>query len=369
MGRSYVTYLWEYPIYIPPLFEYDRADEQRDAHPFAYLTTKATKLMTEDAAAKIVVFGDIMADMTMVLPVYPAEGGDSTARALIWGSGGTALNAASAFALLGGQVHLVGRVGSDPSAAIALRAARLAGVNLDLVQHDEQIATGLCSVMISPDGERTFFAFRGANVLFDVNMLPPALLDDASLVYVTAYTLLEETQRTAALYLVDMAFQRGIPIVLDLALPPLYHSRNIILSLLPRLWLLSLNEEELAVLLPGYSVFQALDKLLHMGIDSVALKRGPRGCMIAHDTERLDVLPPVVEAIDTNGCGDAFTTGCAWARLQGADLNACADVANLLGALTSMRPGSADALPTRDELLVYLDEELWWIIGEKSITP
>jgi sugar/nucleoside kinase (ribokinase family) len=166
-----------------------------------------------------------------------------------------------------------------------------------------------------------------------------------------------------------MAFQRDIPLVLDLALPPLYHSRDSILSLLPRLWLLSLNEEELAVLLPGYSVFQALDKLLQAGVDSVALKRGPRGCMIAHNSERLDVLPPVVEAIDTNGCGDAFTTGCAWARLQGADLNACADVANLLGALTSMRPGSADALPTRDELLVYLDEELWWIIGEKSITP
>lgn len=307
---------------------------------------------------QVLVFGDINADLTMHIPTYPAEGDDSTAQALTWYSGGTGVNAAATFALLGTRARLVGRVGNDPAADIALRAARNAGVELSALQYEQQVATGLCSVMVSDSGERTFFAFRGANVNYAPAGITPELLAQANLVYVSAYALLEEPQRVAALRLVNMAFIERIPVVLDLALPPARRNRDLILSLLPRLWLITMNEDELQALLPDASTLPALDHLLAGGVAFVAIKRGARGCLLAHGDTRLEAPAPPVTAVDTNGCGDAFAAGCAWALLNRASLLEAARLANLLGALTATRPGAADALPTRKELLSHWDFDL-----------
>ena len=114
----------------------------------------------------ILIVGDANADLIAALSGYPHEGDDAVVGALGWGSGGSAANVAAALALLGAPARLLTRVGPDPAAAIALRAARDAGADLGAVQSDATLATGLCFAAISPGGERTFFSFRGANVSF-----------------------------------------------------------------------------------------------------------------------------------------------------------------------------------------------------------
>lgn len=304
---------------------------------------------------QVVVFGDINADLTMDIPFYPAEGDDSTAQALRWGSGGTAVNAAATFALLGARVRLVGRVGNDLAADIALQAVRVYDVDLNGVQQDNKVGTGLCSVMVSDSGERTFFAFRGANVSCDPAAMTPELLSQVDLLYLSAYVLLEEPQRIAALRLLNLAFIERIPVVLDLALPPIRHNRDLILSLLPRLWLISMNEDELGLLFPEQDMLQSLDSLLAAGVAFVALKRGAQGCLLASGAMSVEAVAPTVIAVDTNGCGDAFAAACTWGLLHRASLPECARLSNLLGALTATRPGAADALPTREELREHWD--------------
>src|SRR5262245_26866929 len=116
-------------------------------------------LYKRNAVFNILVLGDINADLAGMLAYYADEGDDSQLDALTWCSGGSAANTATALALLGDSVGLIGRVGSDPAAEIALRAARSAGVALDLVQYDPLTATGLCLAAVSPSGQRTFFSF------------------------------------------------------------------------------------------------------------------------------------------------------------------------------------------------------------------
>jgi ribokinase len=298
----------------------------------------------------IIVCGDINADLTLDVPTFPAEGDDRAARDVIWGSGGAGLNAASAFALLGGNVRLLGRVGSDPAAHVALRMARQLGVDLSSVQQDSEIATGLCSVMVSGAGHRTMCTFRGANVTFELPPNAPDLLAGAGLLYLTAYALMEDPQRNAALLLCEEAEDQGIPLVLDLALQPIRYSRALLLDLLPRLWLLTMNEDELHLLLPGLTQAEALELLFSYGLPYVAIKRGERGCLLSDGSSYLEALPPAVTVVDTNGCGDAFAAGCAWALAQADDMHAGAALGNALGALTATQPGAADALPLRADL-------------------
>jgi ribokinase len=247
----------------------------------------------------------------------------------------------------------------DPAAEIALRAAANAGVDLRQVQRDALLATGLCLAAVSPGGQRTFFSFRGANVALDAAPLLAADMGGV-LLHLCAHSLLEEPQRGAALLTADEALRRHTLLSLDLCTPAARNCRDLIFDLLPRLAILFMNEDELALLLPGQPPDEALRALIGRGARLVALKRGARGCIVMTRRGSLVLDAAQVQASDTNGCGDAFVAGFLWAYLRGATLAGCAALANLVGSLTATRPGAAEALPTLAELLAHLREQQGW---------
>lgn len=311
----------------------------------------------------IAVIGDINADISFVLPAFPHEGEDTQIDRLSWGSGGSGLNIAIALAHLGANARMLGRVGSDPAAEVALRAARRARVDLSHLQTDPQVATGLCGVMVSPGGERSFLSFRGANPRYGPEAIDRDTLRGCALLVVSGYALLEDPQRAATMRAIGIATELAIPCALDLCLPAVTTARSqIINELLPQLWLLTMNAAELRALLPGLPVSLALDRLLQAGAGTVAIKRGAQGCSVAQGSTRVAVLPPAVAVTDTNACGDAFTAGFAWALLHYGSLAECAALGNLMGALTATQPGAADAIPERQEILARAAPEIRHLI-------
>jgi sugar/nucleoside kinase (ribokinase family) len=304
----------------------------------------------------ILVVGDANADLSAALGRFPHEGDDAPIGALGWGSGGSAANVAAALALLGSPARLLARVGSDPAAEVALRAARAAGVELAAIQRDATLATGLCFAAISPGGERTFFSFRGANVALALGPGDEALLEGLVWLHIAGHALLEGPQRDAVHWLIAARAARAqrIPVSLDLCLPLLRARRSEVLQLLPDLDILFTNELEAAALFPDMSFEAALGQMARRDAQLAALKLGPRGCLIAGAGQQYAAPAFPVAAVDTNGCGDAFVAGFLHAHMRGATPEVCAALANALGALVATRPGAAEALPDRATLRAFL---------------
>ncbi|MFN7986762.1 MAG: sugar kinase [Thermoanaerobaculia bacterium] len=298
------------------------------------------------------VVGDAFADLSARVSRFPEEGSDAHARRIDWSSGGSAANVAAALAALGSPVRLVARVGADPAAVIALRAARRAGVDLSLVQDDPVEPTGLCFVVVSASGERTFFSARGANE----NLAPPegaaALLDGAPGLHVSGYALLGGS-RAAALALAGVARERGVPVSLDLCLPLVDARRDETLALLPLFSVVFGNDREVS-LLAGGDVEDGVRAIVARGVEVAVAKTGEKGCFVASRDGASTVAGHPVEAVDTTGCGDAFVAGFLHSRARGAPLRLCGALGNALGALAATSPGSGDALPGPDSIRAFL---------------
>lgn len=310
----------------------------------------------------ILVVGDLNADLTATLPFLPQPGDDCTVTSLTWGGGGSAANAAVALARIGAPARLLARVGRDPVSEVALRTAREAGVDLSQIQIDPTTATGLCYAAILPGGERTFLAFRGANTNLTADDLDMTLADIAWL-HMSGYALISGAQRDSALRLVHGAYQREIPVSIDLCPPLLRIHRAELLDLLPRMSVLFANELEIQMLAQPQIVVDGdppnLDQLADWATQIrvvagaalvVVAKCGVRGCLVASSGGTQHIAGYPIDAVDTNGCGDAFAAGYIAASLRAAPPTAAAQIGNLLGAAAATRPGAAESLPDRAAL-------------------
>jgi len=305
--------------------------------------------------------GDTNADLCATLECFPFEGDDTAITALGFFSGGTAANVAVAYARLGGCARLLSRVGNDSAMKVALHAAMEAGVDLTFLQHDANLATGLCLAAISPNGERTFFSYRGANVNLELPNIDH-VFQDVRFLHLSGHALLDGDQRTTALVLLDEAHRRGITTSIDLCLPLLRKRPLEIMSLAPRLSTIFANARELGLLGTslGFTgndtelVNATLSALTDAGAPIVVAKLGAAGSRIARGSSRIDVSPYPVHAIDTTGAGDGFVAAFLFVVLRGGCAETAAHVGNVVGALVASRSGAADASPTRDEVFAAL---------------
>ncbi len=313
----------------------------------------------------ILVVGDANADLTALISHFPREGDDSLVHALSWGSGGSATNTAVALARLGMPTRLMARVGTDPMAQIALRAATQAGVDLRDIQIDEQLATGLCYAAISPNGERSFFSYRGANVALGQPEFD-SVLPSIDWLHIGGHALIEQTQRETVLAIIAAAIERQIPLSLDLCLPLIRTQREHLIKLLPALTVLFANDTELSLLalgdLPDVAEVKPVSwytarirAQATMVAGTIVGKCGALGCVI--DTGNTQIVPGFnVHVADTNGCGDAFVAGFLMAQLAGAPVELCGQIGNACGALAASRPGAAESLPSLVELRAFLKD-------------
>lgn len=292
----------------------------------------------------IVVVGSLNMDLVVRAPRIPRPGETIIGGEFHTAPGGKGANQAVAAARLGGQVSMVGRVGSDAFAQSLLDNLTADRVDHAFVTQDPEVATGVAFIVVDDAGENSIVVASGANM-----RLSPADVDAAEAVIAGADVLLLqlETPLAAVTQAARAAHTHRATVILNPA--PACPLPQELLSLID---VLVPNESEAALLtsLPGgdqAEIEAAAMALRELGVDTMVLTLGGRGALLVREGEREFISAFEVTPVDTTAAGDAFVGGFAVALAEGRSLIDAVRWGNAAGALATTKLGAQPSLPAR----------------------
>jgi len=295
---------------------------------------------------KVLCIGDVMLDVVVQIANKINYGGDTPSKISTHG-GGAAGNVAAWASVAGAPTQIVARIGSDPAGiAVISEFDSMGVVHKNLVV--EGTHTGVVVVLVDPNGERTMFPETGANAGLTLSDLPD--LSGFEAVYLSGYSLLDETSRPGVLQMIDAINEKDLPIFFDpatvggMSQVPIDEVR----SWLPLMNTLLMNEEE-AIFLSGEIALEAALNTLLLSAPTVIIKRGSQGATAKSRRGHIVAVPAVSKTvIDTTGAGDSFAGGYLATWLTNRDLKACmqagTEVAAQCVAIVGARPQVTTAL-------------------------
>jgi ribokinase len=304
-----------------------------------------------ETKAKVVVVGSCNMDIYTWTDHLP-EPGETVIGDRYWMvMGGKGANQAVGTRLLGAEATMVGRVGDDLFGRQMVETLHAHGVAGDYIRVDTESGSGVALVFVDKQGENMIAVISGANM-----RLGPADVDAAAgkvraadVVLMQLEVPLEANERA-----VDIALEGGALCILNPA-----PARPLPDRVLKKIHLLTPNQNEAKVLtgLPADTLEGARAAglaLLDRGVQTVIVTLGARGALIVRpdDTVHLEGVP--VDTLDTTGAGDAFMAGLAVALGEGKSLEESTRFANIVGALSTKKPGAMPSLPTRDEVETFV---------------
>jgi ribokinase len=277
----------------------------------------------------ITVVGSINLDFVASAPSLPAPGETVTGATLMRHPGGKGANQALAAEKLGAEVSLIGRVGDDGMAGVALALMEDFGVDLAGVEVDIAAPTGVALIAVDPSGENQIVVAAGANHRVTPEQLPSRI--ECPLI----------VQLELPIETVEAAVGRAVGFVCANLAPAAPVSE----ALLRRADLIVVNEVEAAF----------YGDMLHHGGGRVVVTQGARGAEMYHRGVKVAwATPPKITAVDATGAGDAFVGAITVALLEGMEPADALRFACAAGAVAATRAGAQPSLPTRDEVEALL---------------
>ncbi len=306
------------------------------------------------SGGEILMLGDINIDTVWPVSEFPTPGRDGLTETVKVEMGGAVINSAIVLDNLGQRTSLLGCVGKDVWAEQMTRELAQTNIDQKHVHVKPKSTTGLTFIIVTPDGERTMFSYRGANIQLETQDVDEDTFKDVDILHISGYALLESPQKNAVWRAVELAKSYNVQICLDTGLEPVIQNPKDLRRLLGELTICISGPQEISILLGSTSPEEAADLLLSTGIKLAAIKLGEKGSFVADEKDQFFCPSFPVNAVDTTGAGDSFTAGLLYGWTHDLSLQASTVLASTLGALAASVYGAGFSLPGRQHVLDFL---------------
>ena len=336
------------------------ASKTEDSSEAASPEVPAPASSSDPGVGRVVLMGQILVDRVLqgARPIH--GGGSEWAR-----DGGThvggGFNALVAARRMGAEAISLSPIGAGPHASMIEAALAREGI-VDAGPRVDGVDNGFCVAMIGHDAERTFISTKGAETMAPETAWADFVrtMSPGDVLYIDGYLMDHPANREAAEAALRI-LPEGVRVLLDVS--PVI---GIPESLPARHAIISMNSVEARAIaqqsrLNGYLPFGSLSCRLAqtLGHDTL-IRLGASGALFARsgspdsETSAAQIPTPTVDAVDTNGAGDAHSGVLAASLALGIPLERGLVLANCAGALASTVPGPASC-PTREDIEAAAD--------------
>lgn len=313
-------------------------------------------------AGRVVLMGQILVDLAVRGDALPGPGGDVWAvdEGMHVGGGFNALVAARR---MGAEAVSLSPIGDGPYSSLIQAALTREGI-ADAGPRVAGIDNGFCIAFTDRTGERTFISTKGAETMAPASAWADVVrtMRPGDVLYVDGYLMDHPANREAAQAALR-ALPEGVRVVLDVSpvigIPDGLPTRDVIISMNHR------EAQEIGKRTANRSLLDrcaqplgAAEAVCAAMRRPVVVRAGAQGAYFlrpsvaatnARDEDATHVPTPRVDAIDTNGAGDAHSGVLAASLAQGIHLERALLLANCAGALSATVVGPASC-PTREEI-------------------
>ena len=282
---------------------------------------------------------------------------------------GAELNVAIGLKRLGIKAGYFTRLGKDPFGSRIVKTMERNGIATDLIQYSEHHRTGFMLKSKVETGDPAIFYFRKNAAASTISKKDIASLDLSGYdhIHITGITpALSESCKEATFMFRERAGNEGLFFSFDPNLrPQLWESSAIMIETINRLAFTS------DLFMPGIREAQILSGRNELedistyyrerGTKAIVIKLGEKGAFYSSDTG-CGIVPgfQVDKILDTVGAGDGFAAGVLCALMDGYTLEKALVWGNAVGAIQLLSIGDNDGLPTKEELLKFIEGDPHW---------
>ena len=241
-------------------------------------------------------------------------------------AGGSAANTIHGLATLGIETGFIGTIGEDEMGEFFKSDMEKSSIRTFLTYGKAR--SGVSTVLISPDSERTMATFLGSAIEMEASDIKKEIFEGYTCFHVEGYLVQNyELVETALI----MSKEAGLRNSLDLASYNVVEDNLDFLKKVTKEYvdILFANEEE-AKAFTGKEEDEALEEMSRYADISI-LKLGKRGSMINFKGEVVKVGVIPANSIDTTGAGDLYASGFLYGLAHGLTPEQCGKI----GAVTS----------------------------------
>lgn len=285
--------------------------------------------------------GSINADHIYNVPHLPRPGETLSASSFVTGLGGKGINQSVAAALAGAKVVHIGAVGLDGGWAVEQISDY--GIDAQFIRKIDT-PTGHAIVNVDQRGENAIVVFSGANNCQNIDQIQKALRDAKA-----GDILLLQNETTLQDRAAKIAFDRGMKVIYSAA----PFSVEAIKSVMENTTILLMNKVESDQLCTELET-----ELLDIPISDIIVTKGSDGAdWLNTSTEKTThVTSFPVSAIDTTAAGDTFAGYFAAGLDQGLNVKDAMVLGSAAAAIKVTRMGTADAIPVRSDVDMFLQK-------------
>ena len=316
----------------------------------------------------IVAMGELLIDFT------PGGTNSMGMKMFTQNPGGAPANVLAMNSRLGGKTAFIGKVGQDAFGEFLQDVLNGKGIDTSGLVLDPVTPTTLAFVHLDEKGDRSFSFYRspGADQMLTSKEVALDLIDNCGIFHFGSVSLTHDPCRSAVFHAAEYARKQCRLVSFDPNIRPMLwenmeEARTQIECAIKYADILKVSEEEMAFLTGTQDLNVGTQCLLDKGVALVLVSLGEQGAYYRNHGSFGCVPAYPVNAVDTNGAGDAFVGAFLWkakgmmreelAFMNPVQLEQMVRFANAAGALTATGSGAIPAMPDLGQIQSFIHEK------------